>query len=102
MSYIYFLFQTKECVELALQLQGKKIQNREIRIKRIETKNNTIKNCNKVVSNVSASFKRKNPVSWNSQKYQGEIVEPKMCKKVIFSSKSRKYYLFIIKFILIY
>jgi hypothetical protein len=78
-----FLYQTKESVELALQLDGKKIQNRGIRIKRIDVKPNAIKGFNKQ----PVQFKRTKKVGrMNSgHNFQGETMKPKMQKKVIFN-----------------
>lgn len=60
-----------------MQLQGKKIQNRVIRIKRIESKPNT----NTSFNNKKPSFKKKTkPI--DSQNFQG-VTEQKMEKKVI-------------------
>lgn len=74
-----FLLQTKESVELAMQIKGKKVQNREIRVKRIETKKNT----NKVFDKKPSLFKRTKPiVNRSSQNFQGEIIKPKTQKKV--------------------
>uniref|UniRef100_A0A2S2P5X4 RNA-binding protein 34 n=1 Tax=Schizaphis graminum TaxID=13262 RepID=A0A2S2P5X4_SCHGA len=74
----YVDFENKESVELAMQIQGKKVQNREIRIKRIETKKNT----NKVFDKKPSLFKRTKPIiSRSSQNFQGEIMKPKTQKK---------------------
>lgn len=74
-----FLLQTKESVELAMQIKGKKVQNREIRVKRIETN----KNKNKVFNKKPLPFKRTKPMGKSGQNFQGEIMKPKMHKKVI-------------------
>jgi len=71
--------QNKESVELAMQIQGKKVQNREIRVKRIETKKNT----NKVFNGKSLPFKRTRPMNKSSHNFQGETMKPKTQKKVI-------------------
>ncbi|NP_001156572.1 RNA binding motif protein 34 [Acyrthosiphon pisum] len=73
----YVDFETKESVELAMQIKGKKVQNREIRVKRIE--NN--KNINKVFNKRSLPFKRTKPMGKSGQNFQGEIMKPKMHKK---------------------
>ncbi|XP_060847616.1 LOW QUALITY PROTEIN: RNA-binding protein 34 [Rhopalosiphum padi] len=74
----YVDFETKESVELAMQIKGKKVQNREIRVKRIETKKNT----NKVFDKKPSLFKRTKPiVNRSSQNFQGEIIKPKTQKK---------------------
>ncbi|XP_025194332.1 RNA-binding protein 34 [Melanaphis sacchari] len=73
----YVDFENKESVELAMQIQGKKVQNREIRVKRIETKKNT----NKVFNKKPLPFKRTKPISKSSQNFQGEIMKPKTLKK---------------------
>ncbi|XP_025419852.1 RNA-binding protein 34 [Sipha flava] len=75
----YVDFETKESVELALQLDGKKIQNRGIRIKRIDVKPNAIKGFNKQ----PVQFKRTKKVGrMNSgHNFQGETMKPKMQKK---------------------
>lgn len=75
-----FSLQTKESVELAMQIKGKKVQNREIRIKRIETKKNT----NKVFNQRPSPYlKRTKPIGKSGQNFQGEIMKPKMNKKVM-------------------
>ncbi|KAL5238759.1 hypothetical protein ACI65C_006169 [Semiaphis heraclei] len=74
----YVDFETKESVELAMQIKGKKVQNREIRIKRIETKKNT----NKVFNQRPLPYlKRTKPVGKSGQNFQGEKMKPKMNKK---------------------
>ncbi|CAH1733253.1 unnamed protein product [Aphis gossypii] len=73
----YVDFENKESVELAMQIQGKKVQNREIRIKRIETKKNT----NKVFNKNPLPFKRTRPMNKSSQNFQGETMKPKTQKK---------------------
>ncbi|XP_022176435.1 RNA-binding protein 34 [Myzus persicae] len=74
----YVDFETKESVELAMQIKGKKVQNREIRIKRIETKKNT----NKVFNQRPSPYlKRTKPIGKSGQNFQGEIMKPKMNKK---------------------
>ncbi|XP_060859535.1 RNA-binding protein 34-like [Metopolophium dirhodum] len=73
----YVDFETKESVELAMQIKGKKVQNREIRIKRIETNKNT----NKVFNKRPIPFKRTRPMGKSGQNFQGEIIKPKMHKK---------------------
>lgn len=79
---MFFLFQSKESVEFAMQLQGNKIQNREIRIKRIDTKTNS-KNMTKVSLNKTpVQFKRTRP-SKNITNFQGEKMKSKLQKKVI-------------------
>lgn len=80
-----FLFQAKESVELALQLDGKKIQNRGMRIKRIDVKPNANKGFNKQ----PVQFKRTNKmgrINNSSHNFQGETMKPKMQKKVMFYS----------------
>lgn len=72
------LYQAKESVELALQLQGKKVQNREIRIKRIDT--TTVKN--QAFNKKPIPFKRTKPACTNSQNFQGEIMKSKTKNKV--------------------
>lgn len=79
MYNFYFYLQNKESVELAMQIKGKKVQNREIRIKRIETKKNT----NKVFNKKPLPFKRIIPVNKINQNFQGETMKPKTQKKVI-------------------
>ncbi|KAL4154533.1 hypothetical protein QTP88_000391 [Uroleucon formosanum] len=73
----YVDFETKESVELAMQIKGKKVQNREIRVKRIETN----KNKNKVFNKRPLPFKRTKPMGKSGQHFQGEIMKPKMHKK---------------------
>lgn len=63
-----------------MQLEGKRVQNRVIRIKRIETKKNT----NKVFNKNPLPFKRTKPMSKSGQNFQGETMKPKLHKKVIF------------------
>jgi len=77
---MYFSLQTKESVELAMQIKGKKVQNREIRIKRIETNK---KNTNKVFDKRPLPFKRNKPMGKSGQNFQGETMKPKINKKVI-------------------
>lgn len=79
-AFILFFFQTRESVELAMQLQGKRVQNRELRIKRIETKTNT----NNVFNKNSTPFKRTKPINKNNQSFQGETMKPKSLKKVYY------------------
>lgn len=66
---------------MAIQLQGKRTQNREIRIKRIETKGNV----NNVIDKKPVqfnSYKKTKPIGKSSQNFQGETMKPKQ-KKVI-------------------
>lgn len=74
----YFLFQTKESVELAIQLHNKKIKNREIRIQRINTK--TPKTMHKQKFNK----KTKSTEEKNKLNFQG--FTPKIHKKVFYYS----------------
>lgn len=71
-----------------MQLQGKTIQNREIRIKRIETKTNI----NKMINKTPVSFKKTRPVGRNGHQFQGETMKPKMQKQVIFLHILQNYY----------
>lgn len=75
-----FLLQDKESVELAIQLEGKRVQNRAIRIKRIDTK--TKNNTNKVFDRKPLPFNKQK--SFGNQNFQGELMKPKMHKKVLF------------------
>ncbi|XP_050438556.1 RNA-binding protein 34 [Adelges cooleyi] len=75
----YVDFESKESVELAMQLQGKKLQDRIIRIKRIET------HPSDKIPQTRTNFKPipfKKPQSSNKgQSYQGETLKPKFKKK---------------------
>lgn len=71
-----------------MQLQGKKIQNREIRIKRIETKTNI----NKMTNKTPISFKMTRPTGRNGHQFQGETMKLKMQKQVTFSHILQNYY----------
>jgi len=76
---VYFL-QRKESVELAIQLQGKKIQGREIRIQRLKSKANT----KTLVTRKPMSFKKTTTKPPGDRlNYQG-VMELKTQKKVIF------------------
>jgi len=71
-----------------MQIKGKKVQNREIRIKRIETKKNT----NKVFNQKPLPYlKRTKPVGKSGQNFQGEKMKPKMNKKVIIYLQNSDY-----------
>lgn len=65
-----------------MQLQGKKIQNREIRIKRIDTRTNAKNVFNKSFDKRPVQFKRTKP-SFNAKDFQGETMKSKSQKKVI-------------------
>lgn len=65
-----------------MQLQGKKIQNREVRIKRISTKKDAKNVVKKPLDRTSVKFKRTR-LSKNAENFQGEIVKSKFQKKVI-------------------
>lgn len=71
-----------------MQLQGKRVQNRELRIKRIETKSNTNNMFGKrpmpFKNTKPTPYKKTKPLNKGSQSFQGETMKPKLNKKVIF------------------
>lgn len=64
---------------MAIQLQGKRTQNRVIRIKRIETKGNVNKAVNKKPIQFN-SYKKAKPMGKSSQNFQGQTMKTKQKK----------------------